>query len=147
MHQNMNTFSDLQDTDLLLDFSLRIQPVGQPHLKVLVNSELVYSGLLQQALKIQRNLPLLELISIQVQLLEKDYNSSKETAVVIEELRIDNFELLPNWTHLVNYNNDHDYSAPTNYLGFVGTWELTTDAPFYQWLHRATGQGLLLNTN
>jgi hypothetical protein len=144
MPQNMNTFSDLQATELALDLELQIRPVGQPRLCVSVNTEIVYTGILTQFITIRRQCPLLDPILIKIELVEKDYNAAQETAAVIEQLRIDDFELMPKWTQLAQYHNDHSYSQPTNYLGFVGTWMWSTDQPFYQWQHTVTGQGLLL---
>lgn len=144
MHQNMNTFSDLQATELTLDLGLQIAPVGKPVICVTLNFEVLYQGMLEHPLQIQRQLPLLNPARIKIELLEKDYLATQETAAVIEQLRIDDFDLIPNWTQLAQYNNDHNYSQPTNYLGFVGSWELLVDQPFYQWWHTITGQGLLL---
>ena len=143
MPQNMNTFSDLQDTKFDLELSLQIRPVGRPRLKVSINDD-VYEWNVEHPFLIQRQLPLLDSFLIKIELLEKDYTAAQETAAVIESLRIDNFELVPSWTQLGVYQNDHDYQSPTNYLGFVGAWTLTVDCAFYQWLHSATGQGVLL---
>jgi hypothetical protein len=140
----MNTFSDLQATELDLSVTLEITPIGHPNISVWVNNELITGSYLAQPTTIHHRLPLLEPFEIKIQLLEKDYTAAQETAAVIESLRIDNFELVPLWTQLAVYQNDHDYQSPTNYLGFVGTWTLTVDCAFYQWLHSATGQGLLL---
>lgn len=139
----MNTFSDLQDTELELELSIRIRPVGHPRLKVSINDD-VYEWNAEHPFLIQRQLPLLDPFSITIELLEKDYMASQETAVVIEQLKIDDFELVPAWTQLAQYHNDHNYHDPTNYLGFVGAWTLTVDRTFYQWYHSVTGQGLLL---
>ena len=143
MPQNMNTFSDLQATKLDLELSLQIRPVGRPRLKVSINDD-VYEWNVEHPFLIQRQLPLLDTFLIKIELLEKDYTAAQETAAVIESLRIDNFELVPSWTQLGLYQNDHDYQSPTNYLGFVGTWTLSVDCAFYQWLHSTTGQGVLL---
>ena len=147
MPQNMNTFSDLQATELALDLELQIQPIGQPRLCVSVNTEIVFTGTGTQPITIRRQCPLLDPFLIKIELVEKDYNAAQETAAVIEQLRIDHFELMPKWTQLALYHNDHNYKQPTNYLGFVGTWELSIGQPFYQWHHQVTGQGLLLTLN
>lgn len=146
MSQNMNTFLDLQDTELNLDLILQICPIGNPLLQVSINDD-VYEWNAENPFSIQRQLPLLDPFSIKIELLEKDYLAAHETAAVIEQLRIDSFELVPTWTQLAQYKNDHNYHDPTNYLGFVGTWELVVDRPFYQWWHQVTGQGLLLARN
>jgi hypothetical protein len=138
----MNTFSDLQAIDL--DLALRVQPVGNPLLKVSINHDVVYHGRLTHLLEIRRQLPLLQPFAVTVELLDKDYHSNQETAVVIEQLTIDGFGLIPRWNHLSTYDNDHQCSQPTHYLGFVGTWSLRVDRPFYQWHHQAANQGMLL---
>jgi hypothetical protein len=142
----MNNFLDLQDTELELDLILRICPVGCPRLKVSINDD-VYEWNAEHPFLIQRQLPLLDPFLIKIELLEKDYTAAQETAAVIEQLSIDKIELVPTWTQLAQYHNDHNYHDPTNYLGFVGAWTLSVDRPFYQWWHSATGQGLLLTLN
>jgi hypothetical protein len=140
----MNTFSDLQAIDLDLDLALRVQPMGNPLLKISINHDVVYHGRLTHLLEIRRQLLLLQPFAVTVELLDKDYHSNQETAVVIEQLTIDGFELIPRWNHLSTYDNDHQRSQPTHYLGFVGTWSLLVDRPFYQWHHQAANQGMLL---
>lgn len=140
----MNTFSDLQVTELDLDLRLRIQPVGNPRLKISINTDVVYHGMLEHQLNLSRQLPLLQPFLVTIELMDKDYNSVQETAAVIEQLSIDQFDLVPAWTQLATYINDHAYHDPTNYLGFVGTWQLLVDRPFYQWTHVVTNQGMLL---
>ena len=107
MPQNMNTFSDLQATKLDLELSLQIRPVGRPRLKVSINDD-VYEWNAEHPFLIQRQLPLLDTFLIKIELLEKDYTAAQETAAVIKSLRIDNFELVPSWTQLAVYQNDHD---------------------------------------
>ena len=140
----MKPFLDLLDTELELELMLAVRPIGLPRINISINNQVVYSGALDTALKLRQQLPLLDPFSIKIELVEKDYMALHETAAVVEQLSIDDFELVPRWTQLFEYTNDHDYHDPTNYLGFVGTWTLTVDQPFYQWRHRVTGQGLLL---
>ena len=58
--------------------------------------------------------------------------------------KIDDFDVVPMWTQLAKYSNDSNVTAPTNYLGFNGTWSLEITEPFYRWQHKITGQGWLL---
>ena len=74
----------------------------------------------------------------------KQYDQYRETAVIIDQLAIDGFDIIPTWTQLATYHNDHDSRGPTAYLGFNGTWRLQIDRPFYQWRHAVTGLGWLL---
>lgn len=138
----MNTFSDLQAIDL--ELALWVQPMGNPLLKISINDDVVYHGNLAHLLEIRRQLPLLQPFAVTVELLDKDYHSNQETAVVIKQLTVDGFELIPQWNHLSTYDNDHQNDTPTHYLGFVGTWCLKVDRPFYQWYHLASNQGMLL---
>jgi hypothetical protein len=140
----MKTFLDLQDTELCLELTLRVRPIGNPQLKISINDDVAYQWNSEHSFSIQRQLPLLDPFLIKIELLEKDYMAPVETAAVIEQLKIDSFELVPAWTQLAQYKNDHNHHEPTNYLGFVGTWQLAVNRPFYQWWHSSTGQGLLL---
>lgn len=140
----MNTFSDLQATEFDLDLRLQVRAIGQPRLKISINQDTVYHGILTHTFDLSHRLPLLQPVAVMIELLDKDYNSAQETAAVIEQLSIDQFELVPAWTQLATYINDHQYTDPTNYLGFVGTWQLLIDRPFYQWAHAVTNQGMLL---
>ena len=74
----------------------------------------------------------------------KVYTTEYETAVIIKRLSIDNINIIPEYTHCAEYNNDHGFTDPTSYIGFNGKWALTFDRPFYQWLHQAHNQGWLI---
>lgn len=141
----MKTFLDLQATELALELTLRVRPIGNPQLKISINDSVVYHYNSEHSFSIQQQLPLLNPFSIKIELLEKDYLAMHETAAVIEQLKIDDFEIVPTWTHLAQYTNDHEYVDPTNYLGFVGVWQLAVDCAFYQWRHKVTNQGWLLS--
>jgi hypothetical protein len=90
------------------------------------------------------HIDLLDLFAVNIELLNKHYTTKYETAVIIKRLSIDNIELIPRYDYLARYINDHDNNNPTSYLGFNGKWTLTIDCPFYHWLHRHSGQGLLI---
>lgn len=129
----MNNYSDLQVTDLILN--VEIIKIGNPDYLVTVNNRVVSNNLL--------NLPLLNPIIIDVELKNKIYTIEYETAVIVT-ISIDKINLIPQYNHLIKYQNDHNNNNPTNYLGFNGKWTLTIDRPFYQWLHHVQGQGWLL---
>jgi hypothetical protein len=97
----MNTFSDLQAIDL--ELALWVQPMGNPLLKISINDDVVYHGNLAHLLEIRRQLPLLQPFAVTVELLDKDYHSNQETAVVIKQLTVDGFELIPQWNHVVHW--------------------------------------------
>ena len=139
----MKTFLDLQATELALEVELVLVPVGQPQITVNIGQHNMTTQL-THAITIAKRIDLTEAFAIDIALLEKNYNDPNETAVIIQSLSIDDFEIVPVWTHLAQYVNDHDYVDPTNYLGFVGVWQLEIDCAFYQWQHRVTNQGWLL---
>lgn len=87
---------------------------------------------------------LTEPIKIEVEMKDKKYDQNLETALIIDELTIDGMEIIPNYVHLATYHNERGLELFTNYLGFNGSWVLDINEPFYQWRHRVTGQGWLL---
>ena len=139
----MKTFLDLQAIELTLEVKLVLVPVGQPQISVNIGQHNLITQLTDTA-TITQHIDLTSAFAIDIALLEKDYNATVETAVIIQSLSIDNFEIVPGRTHLARYTNDHDYADPTNYLGFVGNWRLEIDCAFYQWQHQITNQGWLL---
>lgn len=133
----MNNYSDLQVTELNL--TMKLATVGNPDYTVKVNNNIIITGNV-----INYSFGLLDTISIEVELRNKVYTADYETAVIIDQISIDNINIIPEYNQIITYINDHDYLNPTNYIGFNGKWTLTIDRPFYQWLHQAQGQGWLL---
>lgn len=133
----MKNYLDLRAIDTDLRLSIVTKTIGNPNYVIKVNNTVVENI-------IDYQLPLLEPIIIEVELYNKVYTLEYETAVIIERLSIDNIDLIPNYTHLADYINDHNNNNPTNYLGFNGKWTLTINRPFYHWLHQVQGQGWLL---
>lgn len=143
----MKTFSDLLDIDPKIEIALTIGSRidnGIPHCLVRLNHDILYDGALDQELSWRCCCDLLQPIDIEVSMSGKKYDQYRETAVIIHQLAIDGFDIVPSWTQLATYHNDHDRQEPTSYLGFNGTWRLRIDRPFYQWRHTVTGQGWLL---
>ena len=143
----MKNFSDLLATDLHLDLVLIAEPVGRPDIEIWVNQQLIHQGQLSDSIKVSTQLPLLIGLLVLVKLKNKVYSSESETAVVLNQLSIDGFDIIPNFTHLAQYHNDHDFTEPTSYIGFNGEWKLEIPQPFYQWHHKVTGQGWLFRPN
>lgn len=139
----MKNFSDLLATDLHLDFVLIAEPVGRPDVEIWVNQQLIYQGQLSEPVTVSEQLPLLSGLLISVNLKNKVYSSESETAVTLTKLSVDGFDIIPNFTHLAQYTNDHDFTEPTSYVGFNGEWRLEVTKPFYQWQHEITSQGWL----
>ena len=139
----MKNFSDLLATDLHLDLELIVEPVGRPDVEIWVNQQLIHQEQLSGSITVAKQLPLLPGFSLSVKLKNKVYSSESETAVMLTKLSIDGFDVIPNFTHLAQYANDHDFTEPTSYLGFNGEWRLEVTKPFYQWQHDITSQGWL----
>ena len=143
----MKNYLDLLGTDLYLDLVLVVEPVGAPETEIWINQQMIYQGQLLESITVSEQLPLLSEILISVKLKNKVYNSDSETAVVLKKLSIDGFDIIPNWSQLANYINDHNTNSPTSYLGFNGEWKFQITQPFYQWKHQVNGQGWLLQPN
>ena len=144
----MKTFLDQLDIKKNIKIFLEIEPImenGHPCVSLGINGELfLISEKIKKNYKLEKQLNLMDKIDIKIILMNKNYNTQGKTGILIHCLNIDDFELIPNYTQLARYNNDHDNNNPTNYLGFNGCWELNINEPFYRWKHRITGQGWLL---
>jgi hypothetical protein len=139
----MKNFSDLLATDLDLDLVLTVDPIGVPDVEIWINQQLIHQGQLIKLSTTSTQLPLLAGFSVVVKLKNKVYTSESETAVVLTKLSVDGFDIIPQFTHLAKYDNDHEFTEPTSYIGFNGEWRLTVTKPFYQWQHEITSQGWL----
>lgn len=144
----MKNFSDLLDTNPTIEIKMILTPVvnnGFPTAIVRYNNVIVFDYILRETAAITiEHLNILDPFKISIELAQKKYNEKFETAIIIDSLTIDNFEIVPNYTQLAAYTNDHNNTEPTNYLGFNGIWELDIPVPFYQWLHNVQGQGWLI---
>lgn len=141
----MKNFSELLATDLHVDLALTAEPIGIPYVEIYINQTSLYQGQLLEPMTISQRLPLLLGFVVVVKLQNKIYSSDYETAVNLTRLSVDNFDLIPRWSHLARYTNDHDFTEPTSYIGFNGEWKFEVTKPFYQWRHEATGQGWLFH--
>jgi hypothetical protein len=140
----MKTYSDLQDINTCIDISICLRPIGRPNIWVKVNRDFVGYTALSEDIQLDYQVGLLDNINITVELLNKHYTTEYETAIIIDNIIIDNITIIPQYDYLAEYVNDHDNNNPTNYLGFNGKWSLTIDRPFYHWLHQHSGQGWLI---
>jgi hypothetical protein len=140
----MKNFLDLLATDLHLDLVLGLEPVGIPDSEIWINQILVHQGPITQPILVMRQLPLTSGFAVSIKLKNKIYTADQEVAIVLNRLCVDDFDVIPNHTHLARYVNDHNVDSPTSYLGFNGEWRLEITQPFYQWQHQVTGQGWLL---
>lgn len=140
----MKTYSDLQDIDQVIDIKINLRPIGRPNISAGINHDFSdYTGL-SVPVTLDYRVGLLDNIDIIIKLYDKEYSIDNETAIIIDNIVIDNISIVPKFDYLAEYANDHNNNNPTNYLGFNGTWRLNIDQPFYHWLHKHTGQGWLL---
>ena len=143
----MKTFSDLLAIDPKIDLCIELEPIshnGCPEFWISVNDDVIRQGTLTHSITEHCQFNLLDRIKLEIGMKQKNYSAEKETAIIIRSINIDGFEIVPDWTHLAVYHNDHNNGSPTSYLGFNGTWRLDIPEPFYRWRHRVTGQGWLL---
>jgi hypothetical protein len=139
----MNHFYDQQD----IEISLALKPCEskiKPIIVVRINNHVLFEGVLEDARTMSHRVDLMSNISISIGLMNKNYHNDPDSGVIIDSLEIDQFELIPSWTQLFSYINDHANNSPTNHLGYNGTWSLNIIEPFYRWQHKITGQGWLL---
>jgi len=144
----MKNFLDQLDIEQhCVTVTVNLQVIGNngfPGASIRVNQDVVEYVQLLTTVKHQFKIGLKDSIEIEISMMGKEYSQTQETAVIIESVNIDGFEIVPNWTHLAVYNSERGLQGPTSYLGFNGSWKLTIDRPFYQWRHLVTGQGWLL---
>ena len=143
----MNQFSDLLGIKLSIRVAITLEPVvenGAPCVKLFCNDKVLVDDQLMQQQTWIDEIGLMDLIDIQIQLSGKEYSAERETAVIIKSIMIDEFGVIPQWTHLATYQNEEHNNDATSYLGFNGLWQFRINEPFYRWHHRTTGQGWLL---
>ena len=143
----MNNFSDLLDTKQQLNLTIKLGVIadnGCPGVSLRVNDNVVEYLQLSSSVEHSYDLPIMDVIEIEIAMINKEYSVDQETAVLIDSINIDGFEIVPAWTHLAQYDSERGPQGPTSYLGINGSWKLKIDRPFYQWRHKITGQGWLL---
>lgn len=143
----MKNFCDLQDIKKEIKMIVILSPVKDlqfPNCIIKINRKNLFDGEVNKKLKLICKIDLLEKIDIEIKLLGKNYKTSSKTALIIDSLKFDAFDIIPKWTQFTSYENDHNMNSHTNYLGFNGSWKLKINQPFYRWRHKITGQGWLL---
>lgn len=143
----MKNFSELLATDRQLTVCIKLRAIadaGVPWVTVKVNGQLELDQELSGSALILTEIPCDQSWSIDITMRDKIYREDLETAVIVDCVEINGHNLVPDFTHLAHYHNDHKQDNPTNYLGWNGTWAFRSDRPFYHWLHQNTGQGWLL---
>ena len=146
----MKNFYDLLDIKPAIQFVIEVDVIndnGNPTVEITLNNQRIFGK--HELLGFRRlvtRINLIEPVNLQITMSDKIYSAKKETAIIIKKISFDNFDIISNGhAHHATYINDHNYSIPSNYLGFNGTWIFDTKIPFYQWLHQAQGQGWLLS--
>ena len=143
----MKRFSDLQDIERDITVKLTLRAIthnGRPCCCVSNGDTMYFNGPVDSTMCVKFKIGLLEPMQILVCMSDKIYDERLETAIIIDSITIDDLEIVPDFLHHAEYQNDHDQDIKTNYLGFNGVWSLTIPEPFYHWRHRVTGQGWLL---
>jgi hypothetical protein len=127
---------------------IEVTPVAEPSApccQIIIADKISFDGILKSKVVITEELKIDQTIKLQIKLFQKEYKENQETAIIINTLEIDSISMIPNYIGQVEYDNDHNYSDPTTYLGFNGTWTLDITPNFYMWLHRVDGKGWLLD--
>lgn len=143
----MKNFLDLLDTNPDIGVAIKLSVIvdnGFPGVSIRVNRDVVEYLQLKESVDHKFNVALNDNIEIEISMIDKQYSLDRETAIVIESVSIDGFEIVPAWTHLSQYHSERGLQGPTSYLGINGSWKLSVNRPFYQWRHHVTGQGWLL---
>lgn len=143
----MKNFSELLATNLSIDLELVLRPVidnGAPYVDVVIDGKQIYSHAMVKSTVFRVSTLLLNPLDISITLSGKQYSVEQETAVVIESLKVDGFDLVPRYLAQVKYAHEQGQGPAGAYIGFNGLWQLKHMIPFYQWKHTATGQGWLL---
>ena len=143
----MTNFSELLDTNPQIKIKICLSAItdnGCPCCKLTVNGSTRYDGMLTGPVALEFLVGLMDPIGIEIMMSGKNYSAEKETAIVLDAIAIDSFEIVPEWTHLAKYENERGIDSPTSYLGFNGVWRVDINEPFYRWRHRVTSQGWLL---
>lgn len=143
----MKNFLEVLDSDPRITVRVTVTAItdnGLPRATVLINGVPLYDNLLESFWTGSAEVPLLEPLVIEVMMSGKQHDLERETAVCIQNVTVDQCQVIPRFSHLVQYTHEQGVGPATNYLGFNGCWRLDTQRPFYQWWHDVTGQGWLL---
>jgi hypothetical protein len=141
----MKNFYDLPDTSTLtvsIDLELVVAN-GYPDVTVTVNREVLHQGAMTKSLQFRHKVDVRAALSISIKLKDQVYEA-QNSAVIINNISVDNKEIMPQYNYLANYSNDMDINTPTSMLEFNGVWSVDTEQPFLWWLHEVSGKGWLL---
>ena len=108
----MNRYSDLTAIDTTVLVRIQLSPVGRPNCWLRVNHDLIGYTALSDTIILDYRVGLLDTINICVELYNKDYGAV-ETAIIIDNISVDNIDIIPKFDYLAQYNNDHNNDDPT----------------------------------
>ncbi len=143
----MKNFSQTLGTEHHIITDIKIRPIsenGNPSVTISVNDKVLYSGEVLRHLSLSTMTRLLDPLTLTVKLENKIYDTTRETALVIDSIMVDQIDITDHCYKNIIYDNDQKQSVQSMYLGFNGTWVMTIPEPFYRWWHRESGQGWLL---
>lgn len=144
----MKNFLQALDTiDKNVKITLKIKVIsenGYPMVKIKYNQRLIISGILTKDEIFEFDDDINNSMKFEVELENKVYNETRETAIIIECITVDGINLIPDYVHLCDYKNDHNLNIKTHYIGYNGIWSLHINEPFYIWHHNVSGQGMLI---
>ena len=115
----MKNFLDLLATNFSIEIDMTIVP-GNGTVQILINGKELYNHDMTKTTTIKYQVPILQPIKVQV----------LHSSAYIESLKFDGWE-----------------SRPLHGTEQPGSWQFTTQVPFYHWKHHATAQGWLLTPN
>lgn len=142
----MSNYFDQVDTDQRILLTLDLGSIcgnGSPDCKVVLNGEVAMQGPVHDQVRLQRWIPLLDDINLEIALRNKQYSRELETALLVNRLVVDDIDITLH-LHRMRYHTDRGEKQGTYYLGFNGSLVWHTVKPFYHWLHEVEGQGWLL---
>lgn len=143
----MKNFSALLDSDPWLTVRIAVAAItdnGMPRATIRVNGTCVFDNLLESTWTGSIQTPLLDPLVVEVMMSGKQHDAERETAIIVQNITVDQCPVMPRFAHLVQYTHEQGTGPATSYLGFNGCWRWDTRQPFYPWWHGVTAQGWLL---
>jgi hypothetical protein len=144
----MKNFLEALGTDPKLKVEISIRAIidnGYPDFNLFFNEKLIAHHN-QTQIHLIEYIRYDEKLSIKIKMFGKKYSALKESAIIVENISIDDINIIPTFSHYTVYNNDHNKPITTNYLGYNGDWSININEPFYHWYHSVTAQGILIKS-
>jgi len=142
----MKNFLEALDINPYIEVKLSIRVIednGYPDFNLFFNNELI-SHNNNKNIDIIKHIKYNETLSVRIEMFSKKYSTINESAIIVENISVDDINIIPKFNHYIVYNNDHNKPITTNYLGYNGVWSININEPFYNWYHSATAQGMLI---